>query len=112
MSRSESNQKPEIDAEEAELRTRQREVLQRLADIVSKRGLATPAIFTLEAGKPLSFIGSQAMLFFEPFIDAFGKSGDYRLAAEGLEDRENIEWLIQQLEHAEEERGNSRATKS
>ncbi len=106
MSSNDSNTEPKIDAEEAEIREKQREALKRLADTICKRGLATPAIFTLEAGKPLSFIGSQAMLFFEPFISAFGKVDDYRLAAEGLEDRENVEWLIQQLEHAEEQQNN------
>ncbi len=83
---------------------KQREALARLADLVSERHLATPAIFMLESLKPLSFVGSQALLFFEPILAAFSTPGDYRLVAEGLEDRENIEWLIQRLEAAEEGR--------
>lgn len=81
---------------------KQREVLGELAEKVAERNLATPAIFMLEAGKPLSFIGAQAMHFFEPFLDAFFPAGDYRIAAEALEDRENVEWLIQKLEGLEE----------
>ncbi|MFP3904392.1 MAG: hypothetical protein ACLFWB_09145 [Armatimonadota bacterium] len=83
---------------------KQREVLDRLADVLVRRSLATPAIFILEAGKPLSFVASQSMLFFEPFLEAFFPAGDYHIVAEALEDRENVEWFIQRLEAAEEER--------
>jgi len=82
-----------------------REALGRLADRLSERSLGTIAIFMLEAGKPLSFVASQSMLFFEPFIAAFCSPGDYRLIAEGLEDRGNVEWAISRLEAAEEKRG-------
>lgn len=88
---------------------KQREVLGKLAEKVAERSLATPAIFLLEAGKPLSFVGAQAMHFFEPFLDAFFPATDYRIAAEGLEDRENVEWLIQKLERAEESRDTQKA---
>ena len=83
---------------------KQRETLGRLADLVSERRLGMPAIFMLEAGRPLSFVASQAMIFFEPILEAFCTPGDYRLVAEGLENRDNIEWLIQRLEAAEEAR--------
>ena len=80
----------------------QREVLGRLADLVIERRLAMPAIFMLESVKPLSFVSSQAMICFEPIVEAFCSPAEYRLVAEGLADRENIEWLIQRLEAAEE----------
>jgi hypothetical protein len=88
-----------------EQRQAQREALGRLADRLSERSLGAIAIFTLEAGKPLSFVASQSMLFFEPFITALCSPGDYRLIAEGLEDRDNVEWVIARLEAAEERRG-------
>ncbi len=83
---------------------KQRQALGRLADLVSERRLGMPAIFMLEAGRPLSFVASQALIFFEPILEAFCSPGDYHLVAEGLESRENIEWLIQRLEAAEEAR--------
>lgn len=85
-------------------RTRQREALGKLADLVSSRRLGTPAIFMLESIKPLSLVTSQALLFFEPILEAFCTPGDYRTVAEALEDRENLEWLIQRLEVLEEAR--------
>ncbi len=82
----------------------QRDALGRLADLLSERGLGMVAVFMLETGKPLSFIAGQSMLFFEPFLEAFGSPRDYRLIAEGLENRENVEWVIRRLEVAEEKR--------
>ena len=84
---------------------KQREALARLADLATERRMGTPAMFMLESLKPLSFIGGQALIFFEPLIEAFCTPGDYRLIAEGLQDRDNIEWLIQRLEAGEEARG-------
>ena len=104
MSRSSS--RPE-NLEADEETQKQREALGRLADLVSERRLSMPAIFMLEAGRPLSFVASQAMIFFEPILEAFCSPGDYRLVAEGLESRDNIEWLIQRLEAAEEARSRS-----
>ncbi len=89
-------------------RVKQREVLEKLTDILVRRRLTTPAIFILEAGKPLSFVASQSMLFFEPFLEAFFPAGDYHIVAEALEDRENVEWFIQRLEAAEEDRRQER----
>ena len=82
----------------------QREALGRLAERLSERSLGSIAIFMLEAGKPLSFVASQSMLFFEPFLTALCSPGDYRLVAEGLEDRGNVEWVITRLEALEENR--------
>lgn len=108
MSGDSSNQGPNETADER--RNRQREALGKLADLVAERNLGTPAIFMLETMKPLSFVTSQALLFFEPILEAFCTPGDYRTVAEALEDRDNLEWLIQQLEAAEEARSWGRRT--
>ncbi len=91
---------------------KQREALARLADLAVERRMGTPAIFMLESVKPLSFIGGQALIFFEPLIEAFCTPGDYRLIAEALQDRDNIEWLIQRLEAGEEQRGQEGKTET
>ncbi len=43
-------------------------MLDELADAIVKRRLATAALFFLESMRPLSFIGSQMMVFFRPFV--------------------------------------------
>ena len=71
-----------------------------LIEAVARRledaGLSTPAVALLEANKPFSFLGSQALLFMEPFLGPlFAGTGDWIAL---LEDRQNVELLIQRLE--------------
>ena len=52
-----------------ELSVDQRDLLvERLAQKIYSCGLTAPAILFLEANKPFSFIGSQALLFFQPLL--------------------------------------------
>ena len=64
---------------------------ERLARGIVARGLATPAIFALESCKPLSFLGSQLLVFVQPFYSA----PDW---IDVLEDRERVERLICAIE--------------
>jgi hypothetical protein len=58
--------------------------------------MVVPAIFFLEMNKPLSYIAGQAGHFFAPMISIlFQTFEDY---AYFLEDRNNVELLIQRLE--------------
>jgi len=75
-----------------------------LAEKVVKRGLSVPAIFFLESTKPLSYIGSQAMVFFGPFVRILFESPNYYRYSEMLEDRANVELLLQMIEQLEGER--------
>jgi hypothetical protein len=75
-----------------------------IADRVVRMSLAVPAIFFLESVKPLSFIGSQALVFFEPFVKAFLDLKSYDRFARLMEDRENLERLITMIEERESER--------
>lgn len=64
---------------------------------LTERGLATPAILLLELLKPLSFVGSQLLVAADPLLEAFvGNAG--RRYARLLEDRRNIDRLLQALE--------------
>jgi hypothetical protein len=78
-----------------------------LIDAVAKRvvrmGLAVPAVFFLESTKPLSFVGSQVLVFLQPFVEAFLTIRNYQRFAALMEDRENIERLIQRVEALDEE---------
>ena len=74
---------------------------QKLTEFAKKivdRGMAVPSIFFLEMGKYASFIGSQTLVFFGPIITAFVKSEKYYNFAEILEDKNNIEFLLQEIE--------------
>ena len=87
-------------------------LLAAVAGRVVRMGLATPAVFFLESVKPLSFIGSQALIFFEPFIRAFFNITQYEQFARLMEDREALERLLVLIETLdEEERGRERVAK-
>ena len=73
-------------------------ILRRVADEIVSRRLTVPAIFLLESGRPLSFIGSQAMIVLEPFVRAIFDLPNYRKFALMMERRENVEKLITMIE--------------
>lgn len=83
-------------------RDRQREVLGKVAQALVKRRLTAPAIFTLESMMPLSYVASQALVMLKPFVQGLIGIKDYEVFAAALEERENVEWLLRQLEAAEE----------
>jgi len=60
--------------------------------------MTVPAIFFLESVKPLSFVGSQALHFFEPMVNAFFQMRDYERFAILMERRENLEVLLVKIE--------------
>ncbi len=80
------------------------ELLRKIAAKVVSMGLAVPAVFFLESSKPLSFIGSQTLVFFEPFVKAFLNLKSYDRFAALMEDRKNVERLIRLIEETEDER--------
>ena len=80
----------------------EKEFIRSIASRIHQSGFITPAIFFLELTKPLSLIGSHAMIFFGPIINAFINTEDYYRAAEIFEKSENIELLIQEIENLEE----------
>ncbi len=80
---------------------RRDELLEGMAKRVQQFGMLVPAIFFLEMNKPLSYIGAQAMHFFSPVAGVlFPTFEDY---AYFLEDRQNVELLIQKLEAMSEQ---------
>jgi hypothetical protein len=86
-----------------------RELLGRVALAVARRRMIAPAIVFLESLRPLSYLGSQAMLFLRPFLKDIGslflreKTPDvlaeqYERVAAILERREGVEALLRALE--------------
>lgn len=78
----------------------QRALLDKLAQWVVRKKLTTPAILFLETGKPLNFLGSQLLIAFGPFIQAFFKGEQYQKIALILEKDENVELLIELIEQS------------
>jgi hypothetical protein len=64
--------------------------------------MTVPAILFLESVKPLSFLSSQALYFFEPMVRAFFSLPDYDRVAALLERRESLESLLVRIEAKEE----------
>ena len=75
-----------------------RELAQRLARVVVRRGLTVPALMMLESGRPLSFIGSQALAFLGPFATTVFPADDYQRLVSLLEKREGVDLLVVALE--------------
>ena len=73
-------------------------VLDKVAHQVVKRGMTVPAIIFFESVKPMNFIGSQAMVFFEPIVQGLFEFKDYTTLRQALEKRTTLELLIQRIE--------------
>jgi hypothetical protein len=83
---------------------RRDEILEKIARKTVDLRLGPVAIVMLEANKPLSFVGSQLMIFFQPVVTAIFPFTQYDEIAALLEDRANVERLIQTIEKLEDER--------
>jgi hypothetical protein len=82
-------------------------IVESWAQKVVGRGLETPAILFLEMHKPLSFIASQAVIVGSPLAAPFFGFENIHRFSKILEDRKNVELLIQRIEELAAERDNS-----
>jgi hypothetical protein len=83
---------------------RKAELFGRVAQKIVDLRLTPVAVVTLESVKPLSFVGSQLMVFFQPIYSAVFPFKQYDEFAALLEDRANIEEFIQLVEKLEDDR--------
>jgi hypothetical protein len=81
-----------------------KEVMDRFARKIIDWRMTAPAILFLESAKPLSFLGNQALVFFQPMVQAIFNFKTYDEVVEILEDRDNLEYLLSRLEQLEAER--------
>ena len=77
------------------------QLISNLAEKIIRHGMAVPAIFFLEMVKYMSFIGSQLMVFFGPVITVFIQSESYYKLTHLLEERQNVEFLMLEIERIE-----------
>ncbi len=73
-------------------------LFEKIAKKIVEREMTVPAIMLLEMVKPLSFLGSQALVFLNPIVSLVVSSGDYYRFVRLLEERENIEKLAVAIE--------------
>lgn len=83
---------------------RRAELLGKMAKRIVDLRLTPVAIVMLESSKPLSFIGSQLMVFLQPIFTAVFPFRQYDEIAALLEDRKNVELFIQTIEKTEDDR--------
>jgi len=74
------------------------ELMERVADVIVKRGMAAPATVFLESMGPMNFLGSQALHFFTPIIECAFSVKEVEQVARLLERRETIPQLIAVIE--------------
>lgn len=88
--------------ENLEKQSLEKEMIDKFAQKIVDTGMATPAIFMLEIGKPLNFIGAQTMNFFGPIVESFMKKDNhYYEFTEMLEDRGTVEKILMRIEEIE-----------
>lgn len=85
------------------LTEKQSELLDKLAQKVVDYRMTVPAIMFLETAKPLSYIGSQTMVFFEPMVKAVFNIAEYDEIRILMEDRRNVEELLLRIERFDRE---------
>jgi len=91
-----------LDSPHGALSEEDRELLARLAGAIVRRRMAMPAVLFLESVRPLSGIGSQAMVFLRPFLTPLLKPADYDRIAAILERREGVGALVEAIQAAQE----------
>ena len=84
--------------EEKRLPEEEDAVLEKLAHKVVDKGWTVVAILFLESVKPLNYIGSQTMVFFEPMVQTIFNFRDYDTLRTALEKRETLEILLTKIE--------------
>lgn len=77
-------------------------LFEKIADLVVRYRMTVPAILFLESVKPLSFVGSQTLYFFEPMVRALFTVPEYERFAALVERRENMEALLVAIERRDE----------
>jgi len=75
-----------------------RELLDRVARAIHRRGMAQPAILFLGSVGPLNYIGSQAMVFLRPFLTLLFSEKEYGRFTEIMERREGPGALVDAIE--------------
>lgn len=74
------------------------EVVDRVLREVIRRQMTTPASIFLESIRPMTYLGSQAMHFFGPFMTVLIEPQAYRAFSSFLEKRGAVDYLLMRME--------------
>lgn len=89
----------EVKQLEAELTDDERTMLDDLAAGLAKRKLTAAALFFLESHRPLAFVASQVMVFFQPMVQIIWTNPKrWEQVQSVLAKRGSIELLLRRLE--------------
>ena len=81
------------------MKNNEKDILNDFAIKIVERNLSVVAIFFLESTKYVSFIGSQFLVFLGPISTMFVNDKKYYQFIDLIEKKENIEYLINQIEN-------------
>ena len=77
---------------------RRQQLMDAFVQQVARLGMTTPAILFLEMHKPVAFLGAQMLWVTQPFLSLGFSNADLHDFALLIEDRGNVEELIDRLE--------------
>ena len=83
--------------------------MRRFATAIVQRRMALPAVLFLESMRPMNFVGSQALHFFNPVLGTVFNFKELEQLAMFLEKRESIPALVADIELLEDERERAQA---
>jgi len=72
--------------------------MEKVAEFICRRQLEAAAIMGLVSCKPIGFLGSQLLIFLQPFLTPFFNEMQYQRLVNILSKREGIETFVQILE--------------
>ncbi|MBM4113202.1 MAG: hypothetical protein FJ253_07485 [Phycisphaerae bacterium] len=76
-------------------------VIDRVLREVVRRRMTTPASIFLESVRPMTYLGSQAMHFFGPFMSVLVEPTAYRRFSDFLEKRGAVDYLVSRMDELE-----------
>lgn len=90
-----------VESPESDWSREDRELLNRLAGFIVRRRLGAAALMALEAGRPLNFMGSQALTFLAPFATLVFSAAEYERFTRILERRRSVDLLLEAIARSE-----------
>lgn len=82
----------------------ERALAERLAEFIVHRQMGAAAVMALEAGRPLNFLGSQALTFLAPFATLVFSRDEYQRFTRMLERRQCIDLLAEAIAQRESQK--------
>jgi len=73
-------------------------LLEKVARLIVKRGMAAPAVLFLESVGPLGFLGSQFLHALTPLLDLVCNQAELERMAHLLEKRESVSLLVEMIQ--------------